>query len=313
MVSRLRTQLAETKKKNTLTANAPLSHADDINFDALHLYNSGWLQGVDTDEISGRAIHVKFLKTKLRFRFPSGGVERVHVPVAQQQGYYIYRGTDNGGNAMNNPGNIEREGPIMRPTKVELVWGWIKRPKGYPLQAEQPAGQQNLGGGGVPAWNNLTATRQAYHDEMLAIVRRDFGDAEDRLEFHERRPSLVKYLGRTTIKCDRSETVGSAEAARNVQMAGAQANNPVQAEVATKDLIPGPPDTYKSISWPCNRLLKLTESTRQAADGQSLLHYNNEGWQPFFFVYNPDRVVERDQPGENIQVASNTQIWYTDA
>ena len=299
VVSRLRTLLAETKKKNNLIPEFALPADDDFTFDGCYLYNCDWVQGDERDQISGRNIHVKYLKTKIRFRFPFGSIERVYNDAnqAQQAGANF---TIRGGIG---PDGVNRTGPIVKATKLEVVWGWIKKP-----QALATALEHSVGSG--MAVHNGNCTKDHYMTTMMDIVKRDFKDNEDRLVFHERRPSLVKYVGRKTIKPQRNNTI---EAGGGIYAHGYTALAPAAAGGGGSDFIPEPPEVHTSISWPCNRELKLTRSTRAVGDGQDLLLYNNEGWQPFWLVYNPDRDAARVDVGERIKCRANTQIWYTDS
>lgn len=206
---------------------------------------------------------------------------------------------------------------IREAMRVQLIWGFIKRP-------------QMLTHYTTPKSTEVTINQLKV--AALHQVEGQFDSEADQLKFHVKRPNNFIITGRRWVRPDRRHRIGLPQ---QYAFGAVGAQQPY--------IEGGPPDVKEVISWKMGKEWRLQKSGSLAdnPDGAGVFWYNNESWQPFFVVYNPDFGNVRQAPenystpsppgrpeleyppggGEDgepvpeanrIQVEHNSCIWYND-
>jgi len=249
----------------------------------LHPLNYGW-ENERTNELdeashkihfTGEGIHPRYLKTKILFKFP------------------------------------QAEDAIEKPMRIQLVWGFIKRPFMFTPYTTPEADEASI-----------TELKQL----ALKQVEREYDSPLDQLHFNVKRPNNYVITGKRWIRPDRRHRIGA-----------------IQNYVVGADGLPdprssgGPPDIKETISWTMGKQWRLQRSGDVEDEDEQVFCYNNEQYIPFWLVYNPDYANVRQDPdnydsdgelveppggGDNgnpvpeanrIQVTHNSCMWYNDA
>lgn len=260
----------------------------------LHPLNYGW-EGIDSlnesgddpnrqPHFTGKGIHPRYLKTKLKFYFPTG------------------------------------ENAIEEAMRVQLVWGFVKKPFMLTPYTTPEADDVTLNktSTGVDGLKNL----------LYNQIGREFDSPLDELKFNIKRPNNYYITGRRWIKPDRRHRIG---APQNYVLGADGLPDPRSTG--------GPPIVKEVISWKMGKQWRLQKSGDLEEEDENVFYYNNENFIPFFLIYNPDYCNLRQNPAnydsegeleegqgcgggptgqpvpaENrIKVEHNSCMWYNDA
>lgn len=203
--------------------------------------------GSGASPIDGSSIFVKYLKQKLLFSFP------------------------------------EKEQMIKLPMRVQVVWGFIKRPLSFTAYTTPKIDE-------VKEHEIRTKAFEQIEDE--------WNEKDDQLTFKDRRPSIYKIIGRKWVRPDRRFRIGMPQAA---QWSSAGEGG-------------APPDVKMTLSWPMNVKWKMEKSTPY---GETQFRYNNEQWLPFTNIISYDFGNEEGEgdrtEAQRIQCQYSSCLWYQDA
>jgi len=178
---------------------------------------------------------------------------------------------------------------IRSPMRLQLVWGFCTNPTQYTPYTTP---------------TESTVSQSTYESAILAQVEDSFNSPDDQLLFRIKNKSNVRILGKKWIRPDRTARVGVPQV-------------PIWASGSTIE--GGPPDVTGTISWPCNRKMRLTYTNGGGLGVPG--NFNNESWIPFVMIYSPDydsvynptdtegREVPEDR---RIQFQHNSCLWYQD-
>lgn len=211
------------------------------------------------------------------------------------------------------PENIHSIRTAYQPPIV--YWGWIKD-TAFRTNAMTPA----------PAAVNEEFFETMINDQLLA----QFNEANDRLDFRDRRPTQYKIIGKRTIKPKLNSAIGNTNFLVGTQkdwnlptngddtdpLPGGGASSPAQSMSVMKSL----PPVYHTCKWNVNRKIGLQRSTSWMGASTEERFYPSDCWVPFCFVFNPSyasqidstTVVGEGQHGQ-IQVSYNSVHYYTDS
>ena len=229
----------------------------------LNPLNYGWENddsSTASDHFTGKGIHPRYLKSRLKFSFPEG------------------------------------EQSIIKPMRIQLVWGFVKRPAMLTEYTTPKA---------------LKVSRLQLSQLFMHQVEPEFDQASDQMRFQTRRPTNYVITGKRWIRPDRRYRIGA----------------PQQQSWHDQAIVGGPPEVMETISWKMGRQWRLQKSTTDEAE-TDVFHYNNEQWAPFIVIYNPDYCNvkqaagatcgggEEDNPvpePNRIQCQHVHCMWYSDA
>ena len=189
----------------------------------LNPLNYGWEndQSSDTqDHFTGKGIHPRYLKTRLKFSFPGG------------------------------------EQSIIDPMRLQLVWGFVKRPSMLTQYTTPKASE---------------VTKLELSNLFLHQVEPEFDNASDQMKFHVKRPTNYIVTGKKWLKPDRRFRIGI----------------PQQQSWHDQAIVGSPPEILETISWKMGKEWRLQKSVSDEYESD-VFHYNNESWAPFIVVYSPD-------------------------
>ena len=230
----------------------------------LNPLNYGWEndQSSDTqDHFTGKGIHPRYLKQRFLFKFPEG---------AQS---------------------------IINPMRVQLVWGFCKRPAML-TEYTTPTARE--------------VSRRELEDLFKYQVEPDWNSSTDQLAFRTKRPSNYIVTGKKWIKPDRRHRIGLPQA---------------PSVYGTDAILGAPPDILETIQWKMGKEWRLEKSNSDEYESD-VYHYNNEQWAPFVVIYNPDYCNVKQASGSTcgggetgnpvpevnrIQVQHVSCMWYNDA
>lgn len=169
---------------------------------------------------------------------------------------------------------------------VELIWGWCK-----PL---------NLTTLTVPSRLDVSRTTIATH--VLNQVAEDFDDADDKLEFKDRRRRSYNIVGRKRLYPNNNKSV-----IRTINQWGGLNAPPLG----------GPPPIQTTVTWKTGKKVEFTKSTDTDPVGLAQpFIYPNQAYVPFYAFYNPDfddyKVNETGEQRQ-IKMTSNSCHWFNDA
>ncbi len=207
------------------------------------------------------------------------------------------------------PENIHSIRTAYQPPIV--YWGWIKR-TAFRTTRMTPA---------------PTAITEGFFstmidDELLA----QFNEANDRLDFTDRRTTQYKIIGKRKIFPKRNQSISQFQ---NGLPSGAVIDLP-KTESDTNPLPGGDdeslsvlaslPPVYHTCKWPVNRKIGLQRTTAWDGGGTNEQFYPSDCYVPFCFVFNPsfaNQINSASVAGETdhgqIQVSFNSVHYYTDS
>lgn len=194
--------------------------------------------------------------------------------------------------------------------------GWIKK-TAFRTTAMTPA----------PTAVNEEFFQNMIDHELLA----QYNEANDRLDFVDRRPSQYVILGKRTIRPNRNKSItqpGWLKGAASVDLPtsgdnvnplpGGGAENPAEALAVMAAL----PPVFHTVRWPVNRKIGLQRTTSWTGTSTPERFYPSDCWVPFCFVFNPSFASQINSasvtdPNESdhgqIQVSFNSVHYYTDS
>lgn len=197
-----------------------------------------------------------------------------------------------------------------------VYWGWIKK-TAFRTTRMTPA----------PTAVNEEFFQDLIDDQLLA----QYNEANDKLDFADRRPSQYVIIGKRTIRPNRNKSIsnptwlkGAASidlptSGDNVNpLPGGGGENPAEAMAAITAL----PPVFHTCKWKVNRKIGLQRTTSWTGTSTPERFYPSDCWVPFCFVFNPSFASQINSasvtdPNESdhgqIQVSFNSVHYYTDS
>jgi len=182
-------------------------------------------------------------------------------------------------------------------TPPVLIHGWIKKTM-FKTSDTVPTPAQ---------------VQESHFSELINdSLTQQFNEANDRLDFRDRRASEYIIVGKQNIKPNLNKSINHNYFNRNVAMA-----EPVDATAPMPEgVYQSTPPVFKTITWKLNRKIGLQESTTWASGGVSRF-YPSDCWIPFVVVFNPSYAKQiADSSSDNrgqIHVSYNSVHYYTDS
>lgn len=212
------------------------------------------------------------------------------------------------------PENIHSIRTAYQPPIV--YWGWIKD-NAFRTTRMTPA----------PLAVNEGFFETLIDDQLLA----QFNEANDRLDFRDKRPTQYKIIGKRKIYPNRNKSItqpgwlkGAASVALPTSaesvlpLPGGGGENPAESMAVLAAL----PPVYHTCKWPVNRKIGLQRTTSWTGTSTPERFYPADCWIPFCFVFNPSYASQINSasvtdPNESdhgqIQVSFNSVHYYTDS
>ncbi len=212
------------------------------------------------------------------------------------------------------PENIHSIRTAYQPPIV--YWGWIKK-TAFRTTRMTPA----------PVAVTEGFFETMIDDELLA----QFNEANDRLDFTDRRTTQYQIIGKRKIFPNRNKSIshpswlkGAASVALPTSaesvlpLPGGGAETPAESMAVLASL----PPVYHTCKWHTNRKIGLQRTTAWDGGGSNEQFYPSDCWVPFCFVFNPSFASQINSasvtdPNESdhgqIQVSWNSVHYYTDS
>lgn len=161
--------------------------------------------------------------------------------------------------------------------------------------------------------------RQTFIDLINHEMENQFDEANDNLDFRDRRTSQYKILGKKHIRPNRNKSIAIPLIHVGDHQSGGPVNTPSPQPFSDTAGMRGalPPVFYK-ITWNVNRKLGLQQSMTWA-DGAGQgppRYYPADCWIPFVVVYNPSfakQIQDDTNANGQILVSYNSVHYYTDS
>lgn len=234
-------------------------------------------QGMTDQDMLGDNIYSRYLNTKILMKFP------------------------------------QDDNQILIPTQIWIYQVWITTP--YALTKFTSPGRTDASNGQLEA--HISAQAKEFYDTK-----------EDRLDFAERL-SGVRVIRKFKVKPSRQTSIGLPSQSNMYNNTGRPAyvhlgpgpsgatNTDVPALTTGKELEMkgGPPDYFKTMSWPCKVKMQYQVSGNLTTLGGEVTHYLNFppksiGY-PAWIVYNPD-FAGQDSDGKRIILQHGSKHYYGD-
>lgn len=175
-------------------------------------------------------------------------------------------------------------------TPPQVIHGWVKKTM-FKTSDTLP----------IP----IDVTEQTFIDHITAVMENQFDDANDKLDFVDKRPSEYIIVGRKNIVPNKNKMI---------EPPPQLVSNNIDPSI---DHYRGAlPPVFHTIKWNVNRKLGLQMSMKWAdAAGQGPPRfYPADCWIPFCIVYNPSFGKQNDAvPQGQIAVSYNSVHYYTDS
>lgn len=209
------------------------------------------------------------------------------------------------------PENIHSIRTAYQPPIV--YWGWIKQ-NAFRTTAMTPA----------PTAVNEEFFKDLIDNQLLA----QFNEANDRLDFRDKRPTQYKIIGKRKIFPKRNQSISQFQ---NGITNGAVISFPKNSGADGDDPLPGGddesmsvlaslPPVYHTCKWPVNRKIGLQRTVSWTGTNTPERFYPADCWVPFCFVFNPSFAsqinsvsVSGEEDHGQIQVSWNSVHYYTDS
>ena len=195
-----------------------------------------------------------------------------------------------------------------------VYWGWIKK-TAFRTTAMTPA----------PTAITEEFFKDLIDDQLLA----QYNEANDRLDFSDRRPSQYVIIGKRTIKPKLNDSINKLTLQSNVEnLAIPQSDTdlaPLPGGVRADGSEPmsylgSLPPVFHTCKWNVNRKIGLQRTTAWDGGGTNEQFYPSDCWVPFCFVFNPSFANQIDSTPitgatdhGQIQVSFNSVHYYTDS
>lgn len=178
--------------------------------------------------------------------------------------------------------------PIV-PMEAWIIQGWVKR---------SISSSTVTGGGGIEP---DTVVPQNFYDLIATQIKHDFNEQKDLLEFVPKQERSYFITRRQLIVPRKKDNTWTS--ARNSLGAGPIDGYPADAQVM-------PNSRVYNLSWKCNRKIHHTEGAPLYSTSVDPYYFNDFGWVPFSFVYQP-QFAQVVQYGE-LSIQYDDQCWYSD-
>lgn len=208
------------------------------------------------------------------------------------------------------PENIHSIRTAYQPPIV--YWGWIKK-TAFRTTAMTPA----------PAAVNEDFFKDLIDHELQA----QFNEANDRLDFTDRRTSQYKIIGKKVIRPNRNKSLSQFQ--NGLVSGGTLVALPVNGDSTTPlpggddesmSVLASLPPVYHTCKWQVNRKIGLQRTTAWDGSSNNEQFYPADCYVPFCFVFNPSfasQINSASVSGETdhgqIQVSWNSVHYYTDS
>lgn len=175
-------------------------------------------------------------------------------------------------------------------TPPQVIHGWVKKTM-FKTSDTSP----------IP----IDVVEQTFIDQIKAVMENQFDDANDKLDFVDKRTTEYVILGRKNIKPNRNKMIEP-----HPQIISSQ-------DPATDHYRGALPPVFHTIKWNVNRKIGLQMSMKwvdSAGQGPPRF-YPATCWIPFCVVYNPSfgKQNASDPPAGQIAVSYNSVHYYTDS
>lgn len=180
-------------------------------------------------------------------------------------------------------------------TPPQLIHGWVKKTM-FKTSDTTPTPAQ--------------VQESHFSNEINHLLTQQFNEANDRLDFRDRRASEYIILGKQDIKPNLNKSINHNYFNRNVAMAEPVSSTSPMPEGVYQST----PPVFKTLTWKLNRKIGLQESTSWASGGVSRF-YPSDCWIPFVIVFNPSYAKQIDATNSKgqIVVSYNSVHYYTDS
>lgn len=210
------------------------------------------------------------------------------------------------------PENIHSIRTAYQPPIV--YWGWIKK-TAFRTTAMTPA----------PA----AVTEEFFKDLIDHELQAQFNEANDRLDFTDRRTSQYKIIGKRKIFPKLNNSINKLTFQTNIENVALPQSDTdlaplpggVRADGSTPMTYLGSlPPVYHTCKWQVNRKIGLQRTTAWDSGGTNEQFYPADCYVPFCFVFNPSFASQIDSTPitgatdhGRIQVSFNSVHYYTDS
>lgn len=175
-------------------------------------------------------------------------------------------------------------------TPPQVIHGWVKKTM-FKTSDTDP----------IP----INVTEQTFIDQIKAVMENQFDDANDKLDFVDRRNTEYVILGRKNIKPNRNKMIEPSP-----QIVSSQ-------DPAVDHYRGALPPVFHTIRWNVNRKIGLQMSMKwvDAGGGGPPRFYPADCWLPFCVVFNPSFAKQNGSAGDpgKISVSYNSVHYYTDS
>ena len=162
----------------------------------------------------------------------------------------------------------------------------------------------------------VQVVRQTFIDMINHELENQFDEANDKLDFRDRRPSQYVILGKKSIMPNRNKSIAIPLIhVGDHQSGGPSAGDPFNDNSGMRGALP---PVFHTVKWNVNRKIGLQASMSWAdSAGQGPPRfYPSDCWLPFLVIYNPSFVKQiQDDTNQNgqILVSYNSVHYYTDS
>jgi hypothetical protein len=191
-----------------------------------------------------------------------------------------------------------------------VYWGWIKK-TAFRTTAMTPA--------------PTAITEEFFKDTIDNQLLAQFNEANDRLDFRDRRPSEYKIIGKKTIRPNRNKSITNnnwlkGAASLDLPKTGSDTTPLPGGDDEALGVLNALPPVFHTCKWNVNRKIGLQRTTSWTGSTTPERFYPADCWIPFCFVFNPsfaNQINSAGVAGETdhgqIQVSWNCVHYYTDS
>lgn len=160
-------------------------------------------------------------------------------------------------------------------------------------------------------------TRQTFVDMLNQSLENQFDQANDKLDFRDRRPSEYVIVGKRHIRPNKNKSIGLEPLITGDVATGGPANGqPISDATGVRG---GLPPVFHTIKWNVNRKIGLqaTNSWLTGGGTDESRFYPADCWLPFVVIFNPSfdkQIADTTEANRGqIGVSYNSVHYYTDS
>lgn len=186
-------------------------------------------------------------------------------------------------------------------TPPQVIHGWIKKTM-FKTGDTTPTPQM--------------VTRQNFVDLINHQLENQFDEANDKLDFRDRRPSQYVILGKRNIYPNRNKSISIPIIhSGDLQSGGPAAHQPFNDQSGMRGSLP---PVFHTIKWKINRKIGLqaTNAWLTGSGTDESRFYPADCWIPFVVIYNPSfgkQIQDDVNSNGQILVSYNSVHYYTDS